>query len=148
MIVYMLILCIYQGYVPPCIPGADEGGFAVGIFPEGWYLDGIVPIHSNCLYIIYCCVVPYTWGANLRTTPTYNKYVPHISLLYRGLFQLDVNSLSNPHQSVWVLPVGHPLIGVLHKMGMPVALLLRSDSDLSFCALLPNFIINYDTMEY
>ena len=48
-----------------------EGDLSLEPSPRGWYLVGIVPIHSNYIYILFCCV-KCLWFVNSTDT--------HISL--------------------------------------------------------------------
>ena len=59
--IWRISWCTYQWHAPPCIPGADEmlekrGGIAIGIFPRGWYLVGIISVHSNSLLLCVNCL--------------------------------------------------------------------------------------------
>ena len=54
-------LCTYQWYASPCIPAwggcwRKEKDLPLQCSLRGWYLARIVPIHSNGIQILFCCV--------------------------------------------------------------------------------------------
>ena len=85
----------YQLYAPTDIPGVDVGERRAicrwNLPPRGWYLDGIVPNHSNCIDTLF---------RRVRIVPNHSNCIDTLFRLVNCLWEFFFVDFTDAHISL------------------------------------------------